>query len=192
MIKVIKQKRKTITIKIDEFNNITIKAPVFLSDKEVEDFIKSKEDWIEKHTKNNNFALEKYRGVLNKEKALYFGKIINNYADFKRDIMREASVYLVQRTDYLSKLLNYNVKSVKIKNYKSRWGSIDRFGNVSLNYKLIMLDKSLIDYVIIHELCHTVHFNHKKEFHALIKSLIKNETELRKDLKQFSFLNKIY
>ena len=48
MIKVIKQKRKTISIKIDEFNNIIVKAPLFLSDAKIQNYINSKQNWIKK------------------------------------------------------------------------------------------------------------------------------------------------
>lgn len=192
MIKIIKQKRKTISIKIDEFNNIIVKAPLFLSNNDIQKFINLKESWIKKHLKSNEFLREKYRGVLNKEKALYFGKIIDYTEDFIDKIKAESRVYLPKRVEFLSQKLNLNYSSVKIKNYKTRWGSIDKERNVSLNFKLLMLDVELIDYVIIHELCHTIYFNHKQKFHNLLKNLIENETEVRRKLKEFCFINKLY
>ena len=54
-----------------------------------------------------------------------------------------------------------------------------------------MVDKDLIDYVILHELCHTKFFNHKKDFHNLLKSYFENDKELNLRLKKFSFISKI-
>lgn len=75
---------------------------------------------------------------------------------------------------------------VTIRKSHTRWGSCTREGNISLSLFLAALPDELIDYVCIHELCHTVHHNHSAEFHALVNSHTKGrEKELQKMLKKY-------
>ena len=63
--------------------------------------------------------------------------------------------------------VKYN--SVKIKNFKRRLGSCSYKNDIVYNWRIIMCPKEIIDYIIIHELCHTVQFNHSKNFWILVK-----------------------
>lgn len=71
---------------------------------------------------------------------------------------------------------------VKVRRMKRRWGSCHSSGAIWLNSELVKKDPELIDYVIIHELCHLVHHNHSKEYYALLGSIIPNFRVLRKRL----------
>ena len=63
-----------------------------------------------------------------------------------------------------SKKIGVNYQSFKIKKYKTRLGSCSSKADLSFNWKLVMMPEAVIDYVIIHELCHIIHFNHSKIF----------------------------
>lgn len=80
--------------------------------------------------------------------------------------------------------LGYN--KVTIRRTHSRWGSCTREGNISLSLFLAALPEELIEFVCIHELCHTVHPNHSAEFHALVDHHTGHrEKELQKRLKNY-------
>ena len=191
MIKILRSKRRTLSINIDVFGNVTVKAPLYVSDKKINEFISSKKDWINKVLSKTDATNTEYCEIFNKSKGLIFGKIVDYTEDFIKTVKKLANEYLPERIKHLSNMINMPYNSVKIKDYKSRWGSCDKNKNISLNYKLVMIDKILLDYVIIHELCHTVYFNHKNEFHKLLKSFFKNEIDIRKRLNGYSFINKI-
>ena len=70
------------------------------------------------------------------------------------------------------------------------WGSLDKNNNMVLNYKLISLPLDLINYVIIHELCHSLQFNHSKRFWAEVKSFCPNYKECNNQLKFLSYVLK--
>ena len=53
---------------------------------------------------------------------------------------------------------------MKVRNYKTRWGSCDRKGRLTFNFHLIKAPHQIVDYVVIHELCHMIHPNHSKFF----------------------------
>ena len=127
-----------------------------------------------------------------KKKMYYLGELIDYSEESFKNLIGDAKIYLNNRCYALSKALNMPINNVKIKNFKSRWGSCDVNKNISLNYKLIMLPKDTIDYVIIHELCHTKYFNHQKNFHILLTKLSNNEKQHKKTLKYFNFILKIY
>lgn len=78
-------------------------------------------------------------------------------------------------------------RKLTIRKSRSRWGSCTREGNISLSLFLAALPDELVEYVCIHELCHTVHHNHSAEFHALVNLHTGGrEKELQKRLKMFS------
>ena len=190
-IKVVKSRRKTLSLYIDEFGNLTVKAPQNLPNDRIYEFVKSKEVWIKKHQQNAFNFNNLYSDVINKKKGMIFNKIVDFSANFKNTLIDISSDYLPKRLSELANKFSFNYNGVKIKNYKSRWGACDKKNNIYLNYKLVMLDKNLIDYVLIHELCHTKFFSHNKDFHKLLKSFFNNEFSLRKRLKNFSNICKI-
>ena len=99
----------------------------------------------------------------------------------------EAQNYLPDRTDHIAKQLGLQYGTVTIRNTRSRWGSCSVRNDISLSLHLMKLPDILIDYVIIHELCHTIHKNHGPQFHQLLDHLTGGkDRELRRQLKAYS------
>ena len=98
----------------------------------------------------------------------------------------EAKEYLPFRTLELSQQYHFQFNKVFIKNAKTLWGSCSSKNNINLNLHLIRLPDHLIDYVIIHELCHTVEKNHGKRFWALMDSILGDAKKLSKELRTYS------
>lgn len=87
---------------------------------------------------------------------------IREYID--QTIRKEAKMYLPQRTDTLAHEHGFTYKGLTIKNVTSRWGSCSVTNHINLNMHLMRLPHSLSDYVILHELVHTIHKNHSIHF----------------------------
>ncbi len=83
---------------------------------------------------------------------------------------QQAKVYMPTRVSTLSQQLKLVPVDLKIKKYKARWGSCSSTGVISLNYLLMMTPDFVIDYVIVHELCHLKHMNHSRNFWDLVAS----------------------
>lgn len=81
---------------------------------------------------------------------------------------QQATKYLEDNLDNFSAITALVPKSYQIKKYKSRWGSCNNRGELSFNYLLVMTPPWVIDYVIIHELCHLRFLNHSAKFWALV------------------------
>ena len=94
-----------------------------------------------------------------------------------------AKKYITARTRQFSIRYGYNVGKVIIRGQKTRWGSCSARRNLSFNYKLMKYREEIIDYVIIHEMCHLKEMNHSKNFWALVENLCPNFKSLKKELK---------
>ncbi len=183
-----KSKRKSISLKIINETTIKVNAPLNYNDIKIEEFINSKKGWILNKTNQIKVNKSKYLSVLEGDNVCLFGEFFNFTGDKRAYLQKIATEYLVLRTNQLASIYNLTFNTVKIKNYKSKWGQCDKFKNITLNYKLIMLDKRVIDYVIMHELCHTLYFNHQKNFHTLLSSYFEDEKFLIKKLKEGAVL----
>jgi len=88
-----------------------------------------------------------------------------------------------ERIKKYSLQLNLAPCKVIIKDQKTRWGSCSKKGNINLNWRLIMATIDIVDYVVVHELCHLRIMNHSKDFWNLVESILPNYTEGREWLK---------
>lgn len=104
----------------------------------------------------------------------------------KKWLKRQAELYLTARLDALCTMTGLTYTALSIGNANTRWGSCSTKKKISLSLKLLFLPTAVVDYVLLHELCHTVHFNHSKSFWTLLSSFNTNHHELRKALKQYS------
>ena len=82
----------------------------------------------------------------------------------------EAERVLPQKMDYWSKQCGFDYRSLKVDSAKSRWGCCSSHKDIKLSYYLLLLPERLVDYVIVHELCHTCEMNHGPRFKALLHS----------------------
>lgn len=103
---------------------------------------------------------------------------------------KEAKKYLPDRLEELARKYGFEFRKVVIKNNKSRWGSCSKMNNINLNLHLMRLPRHLSDYVLVHELVHTVHKNHSKKFWEQLNKLTGNARILDRELKKFRI--KIY
>ncbi len=96
---------------------------------------------------------------------------------------KEAARLFKERTEIYSKVLGVGPKRIFIKDQKTLWGSCSSKGNINYNYRIIMAPISIIDYIVVHELCHLIHMNHSKEYWNTVKSVLLDYEERRKWLK---------
>ena len=102
-------------------------------------------------------------------------------------LRKEAKRLLPDRTKQLAKDFGFTYSTVKIQSSKSRWGSCSREKSINLSLYLMLLPSYLIDYVILHELCHTKEMNHGDKFWKWMDKVTDNKSkELRKELKNYN------
>jgi len=96
---------------------------------------------------------------------------------------QQAEQLFIERLELLSNQTSLIPTKVTVRQYRARWGSCNNRGELSLNYLLIMAPVFVIDYVIIHELCHLEHLNHSKSFWKLVEQYCPNYQIAKKWLK---------
>lgn len=102
-------------------------------------------------------------------------------------LRHEAKEVLPERVATIADRLGMRYGRVTIRASRSKWASCSARNDLSLNLFMMLLPEHLRDFVIVHELCHTVHKNHSREFHALVDSLVGGrEKELTRELRRHS------
>lgn len=157
----IKTKIKNIYISIKD-KKITVRAPIKISLKEIENILLKKEKWILKKIREDILVIERKSKYTNET----FKKIVLKYVD------------------KYSRLIGVHPNKISIKQLKYAWGSCTSNRNISINYELIKYEEYIIEYVIVHELCHLRYMNHSKKFWELVEEYIPNYKECRKMLKK--------
>ena len=144
------KRRKTSEIRVDE-KGVEVHTPITKKDSEIQDIIDTKKQWIFK--KQLEFADRKKR---------------------KFKTTTKTSEYLEKRAWKLAENIGVKPKKIVVKNLKSRWGSAGKTGTITLNQALIHTPPRIIDYVIIHELCHLRIKGHSRRFWNLLSTYDKN------------------
>jgi len=102
-------------------------------------------------------------------------------------LRKEAKLYIPKKVMEYANIHHFKVNDIKINSARTRWGSCSGKNNLNFSLFLMQLPYELIDYVILHELAHTIHKNHSSDFYRLLNQLSKGQHQrLNKQLKQFS------
>lgn len=150
-----------------------VTAPKFMSLNYVETFIIRKAQWV----------LGRIR---------YFkrfpGQALSRLT--KKDYLKhkEQALTLVHnRIAHFNQIYNVTINRICIRNQKTRWGSCSKKGNLNFNYRIVLMPAEFADYIIVHELCHLIEFNHSKKFWALVDKAVPNFLKIRKELRKGNF-----
>lgn len=207
------KKSKTVRVSIKSADSVYVSLPYFCPYKIAEGFVAQKREWIKRKLEEKSFDLidENFKtktgnliitsGLVEAPEMNKAGdKIIFIYpigADFyskeiqkgvksalKKALRMEAAEFLPRRLKELAEKFGFSYNKVALKTHKTRWGSCSFNDNINLNINLIALEEEFIDYVLIHELCHTVEKNHGARFWGLVEKCMPGAKKIRKELKK--------
>ena len=130
-------------------------------------------------------TIDKFRpSLLGKQKALKERPQLTT--DDVERMRQEAKATLPRRVAELAYMHGFHYDSLTIRDSKTRWGSCSGRNTISLSLYLVQVPEHLQDYVILHELCHTVHHNHSPRFWALMDTVTDGKAHaLRRELHQY-------
>ncbi len=202
------RKAKYLQLRITSSNQLELIIPKRYSINEGKKFINDKIDWIKKYHQNliglpgkKEFFLfgekihieQNFNFFLTKHKIRFNKNIltVESPADsritkeelFQIYVRRIAKEFILERAKFLAEKFGFKFNAVKIRGQKTRWGSCSSNGSLSFNYKLLQFRKEVIDYVIIHELCHTKELNHSPKFWKFVEQFYPDYKQIKKELK---------
>jgi len=161
---------RSVRLTIHADGHFVVTAPRWYPLYIIRKFLEEKSEWIYERLKDIDF--QKLDLKKQTERSVYkAGK-------------KTAEVIIKERVEFFNRHYAFSYNKITIKNQKTCWGSCSRKGNLNFNYKVADLPEELMDYVIIHELCHLKELNHSRNFWKLVEETVPNYRELRKKLKK--------
>ena len=171
-MKLIRSNRKSIAIEITSTGQVIVRAPRYMPEAEIQQFVESKSAWLEKHLEKH----EKNKGVLQTE-----GKFTANEINRLIEIAKQV---IPAKVAYYARLMGVTYGRITIRTQKTRWGSCTSEGNLNFNCLLMMAPPEVLDYIVIHELSHRVEMNHSAKFWAQVEKVLPEYREAHKWLKE--------
>jgi predicted metal-dependent hydrolase len=209
--RIVRSKRKTIALVVTDRATLVVKAPYFVSNKAIYEVIKKHKRWIDKRIAiakaiekpsekefvpgenflylgrtHGLFIVKEQKEPLKFDNAFYLRQDMQALA---RDIFinwyKSASrKFISERVNYYSILTGIKFNKIKITSAMKRWGSCSHDGNLSFTCRLVMAPIFVIDYVVVHELCHILEHNHSKAFWEHVQVILPDYKDARKWLKE--------
>lgn len=163
---------KRITISVKPSGEVRLSYPVYVSTRRAVGFLDSKVEWI---------MAARHRMA---EKRVLQPRFSREETE---NLRRQAKEVLPARVEALARQFGFRYEKITVRATRSKWGSCSAKNSISLSLYLMTLPQHLIDYVIIHELCHTLHHDHSPRFHELLNRCLHGcEKELRRELRSYS------
>jgi len=171
-IQIIRSRRKTLSLEITADAKVIVRAPLRISEQKIRSFVEEKMPWIIKNLNKMGATKSKCESIepLSKEE-------LHKLAD-------QALSYIPGRAEYFAGILHVTYGRITIRNQKTRWGSCSSTGNLNFNCLLMLTPPNVIDYIVVHELCHRLEMNHSKRFWALVESVLPDYKSCEKWLKE--------
>lgn len=213
--RIIRSKRKTLSLQITQQGEVVVRAPMRCSKAYIDVFVSSKEDWIRKH-------LDTMQGYIASQEAFrpqdleYMGfcgeklKVIPVEGNTVRLDLKKMEIHLPdmsveellpaveqvykkaglpwlkQRLDHWAGIMNISYGEVKFSSALKRWGSCSSAGNIRITWMLLFAPLSAIDYILVHELAHRRVFDHSPAFWAVVEQYVPDHKQRKQLLKDLS------
>jgi len=209
--RIIRSKRRTVALIVESDGSITVRAPMRLPERAIREFVEKHVDWVEKKKAEmraivptrskqyqpgetffylgTEYSLEVVAGqhkklILDDRFKITESALKNAELVFQNWYRQRAKQWIVERVEQLAESHQLHYEKVKITSARKRWGSCSPKNTLNFSWRLMLTPPEIIEYVIIHELAHTVHHNHSKQFWNLVEKLLPDYKARRKQLRQ--------
>jgi len=210
--RIIRSKRRTVALIVEYDGSVTVRAPMRLAESAIQEFAEKHVNWVEKKKAEMRAVVPaQSKQYQPGETFLYLGreyslevvpaqrkKLIledrfkiaesalgNAELVFQKWYRQQASLLIPKRVKFFAENHQLHYEKIKITSARTRWGSCSPKNTLNFSWRLMLTPLDVIDYVIIHELAHTVHHNHSKRFWNLVEKFLPDYKERRKQLRQY-------
>ncbi|MGN1227592.1 MAG: M48 family metallopeptidase [Christensenellales bacterium] len=198
-----------ISITIDNMGRVVLKHSKDVSKKAIQEFVSNKSEWIQSKKQDKLSSLNNNLNLVNYENLFIFGKKYS-LVKSKRNKVENDSIFYTsnkyllntlkkisknqfnERVDLYKSIINVKPVNVILDNAKTRWGVCTNRKEIKINIRAILLPIELFDYVLIHELCHLLQFNHSNVYWNEVEKYCPDYKKCKQDIKNYSFLLDLY
>ena len=167
--KLIRSKRKTISLQIDENCKLVVRAPYYVPKSEIDKMVSGHSEWIEKHMPAARKRMEQA------------GRIT---PELMKELTEKAKREIPPRVWHYASLMGVEPAGIRITGARKRFGSCSGRNSLCFSCLLMLYPQQAIDSVVVHELAHIRHHDHSKAFYDFILSVMPDYREREKILKQ--------
>ena len=154
---IIRSKRKTVGLQVNEQGKVIVRAPLKMSEKEIAEIVEKNSDWIINNIEKQRLRAEK-RPPLNDDEI--------------ERLRRLAKEILPMKVKYYGDIMGLHPTSLKITSAKTRFGSCSGKNGICFSLYLLRYPEQAVDYVVVHELAHIRHHNHSASFYRLVEQYL--------------------
>ena len=145
--------RKTLAVQIRADGTVIARAPLRMPKDRILCFLSEKASWIRMQ-----------QGKMQEREKMRQQARIHLDAAQEKELRERAKSVLAQRTAYFARQVGVTYGRITVRDQKTRWGSCSQTGNLNFNFRLILAPSEVLDYVVVHELCHRRQMNHSAQF----------------------------
>lgn len=208
---IIRSKRRTMTLIVEHDGSVVVRAPLRASEKSIREFAEVNAAWIEKKRAQARAAVPPTpKQYLSGETFLYLGRAYplevvphqrkallldggfrlaasaqgNAEVVFREWYRRQARKVIKVRVELFAQEYGFQYEKIRITSARTRWGSCSATGALNFSWRLIMTPLEVVDYVVVHELVHTVVHSHSRRFWGKVAKIMPNYKEHNKWLRK--------
>ena len=172
---IVRSERKTLSVSIRPDCTITVRAPRSVSDSQIRRFLIEKQHWL----------ITKYLEAKQKQETIPCSDLTDTQrAALTRRYIDAAKEYFPKRVAYFHQFTGGTYSRITIRDQKTRWGSCSSKGTLSFNWRLMLAPPAILDYVVVHELCHLRHMDHSPAFWQAVGEVFPDYASARKWLRK--------
>ncbi len=149
----VRSSRKTLAVQIRADGTVIARAPLRMPKDRILCFLSEKASWIRMQ-----------QGKMQEREKMRQQACIHLDAAQEKELRERAKSVLAQRTAYFARQIGVTYGRITVRDQKTRWGSCSQTGNLNFNFRLILAPLEVLDYVVVHELCHRRQMNHSAQF----------------------------
>lgn len=170
-LNIIRTRRKTISMTLKP-NGLEVRAPLWMPEGQIGQFIQSHRDWIQKARARQEKRWRELEEIprLTEEEL--------------HELAEKARSYLPERVRFYAPKIGVSYGKITVKRLRSRWGSCSARGNLNFNCLLMLAPPQVIDSVVVHELCHRKEMNHSEHFYREVLRVFPDYQKCRRWLKE--------